>query len=159
MHNSSAYAATPLLWGGSNDMKVIYFPMALEPAPLIWLEGLAPNTIDTWEDLKKAIINNIQGSLQRLSNRYDLTQCKQLWNESLCTYTRRFFEAWATITDITKRNIIDCFHNDLYNKILYRDFGRNRTKFIMELRYMMQVWAGGPGARVQRLTQWWRQPK
>jgi len=74
-------------------MKVIYFPMALEPAPLTWLKGLAPNTIDTWEDLKKAIIDNFQGSLQCLGNRYDLTQCKQLWNESPHTYTRCFFEA------------------------------------------------------------------
>jgi len=47
--------------GGSNSMKVIYFPMALETAPLTWLETLAPNSIDSWDDLKKAFMNNVFG--------------------------------------------------------------------------------------------------
>jgi hypothetical protein len=33
--------------GGSNTTKVIYFPMALESAPLIWLESLKPDSIDS----------------------------------------------------------------------------------------------------------------
>jgi hypothetical protein len=33
--------------GGSNSTKAIYFPMALEPVPLTWLESLKPNFIDS----------------------------------------------------------------------------------------------------------------
>jgi hypothetical protein len=32
--------------------------MALESAPLTWLESLKPDTIDSWEDLNKTFINN-----------------------------------------------------------------------------------------------------
>jgi hypothetical protein len=35
--------------GGSNVTKVVYFPMALDPAPLTWLESLGSNSIDSWE--------------------------------------------------------------------------------------------------------------
>jgi hypothetical protein len=42
----------------SNITKVIYFPMAYDPAPLIWLESLSNNSIDSWEQLKKVFIDN-----------------------------------------------------------------------------------------------------
>jgi hypothetical protein len=38
--------------GGSNSTKALYFPVALESTPLMWLESLKPNSIDSWEDLK-----------------------------------------------------------------------------------------------------------
>jgi hypothetical protein len=33
--------------GGSNITKVVYFLMALDPAPLTWLESLSNNSIDS----------------------------------------------------------------------------------------------------------------
>jgi hypothetical protein len=35
--------------GGSNITKFVYFPMALDPAPLTWLESLGSNSINSWE--------------------------------------------------------------------------------------------------------------
>jgi hypothetical protein len=61
----------------SNSTKVIYFPMALEATPLTWLENLEANSIDSWHALKKAFIDNFQGSFQCIGNRHDLAQCKQ----------------------------------------------------------------------------------
>jgi hypothetical protein len=44
--------------GGSNSTKTLYFPVALESVPLTWLESLKPNSIDSWENLKRAFIDN-----------------------------------------------------------------------------------------------------
>jgi hypothetical protein len=33
--------------GGSNITKIVYFPMALDPALLTWLESLSNNSIDS----------------------------------------------------------------------------------------------------------------
>jgi hypothetical protein len=44
--------------GGSNSTKALYFLVALESAPLTWLESLKPNSIDSWGDLKRAFIDN-----------------------------------------------------------------------------------------------------
>jgi hypothetical protein len=63
--------------GGSNTTKVVYFLMALEPAPVTWLESLANDSIDSWEGLKKVFIDNFQGAITRAGTRHDLAQCKQ----------------------------------------------------------------------------------
>jgi hypothetical protein len=44
--------------GGSNTTKAIYFLMALDPAPLTWLESLSSNSVDSWEGLKKVFITS-----------------------------------------------------------------------------------------------------
>jgi hypothetical protein len=51
--------------GGSNSIKALYFSVALESTPLTWLESLKPNSIDSWEDLKRAFIDNFQRSMIR----------------------------------------------------------------------------------------------
>jgi hypothetical protein len=126
--------------GGSNITKVVYFPMALDPAPLMWLESLSNNSIDSWERLKKVFIDNFQGAITCASTHHDLAQCKQERNELLRSYTHRFFNVRATIANISEEDIIDCFYNDITNPGIYRDFGQNRPKTVAELRDMMHNW-------------------
>jgi hypothetical protein len=59
------YSAAIEVSRGSNSTKALYFPVALEPAPLTWLESLKPNSIDSWDDLKRAFNDNLQGSMIR----------------------------------------------------------------------------------------------
>jgi hypothetical protein len=127
--------------GGSNTTKVVYFSMALEPAPLTWLESLPNDSIDSWEGLKKVFIDNFQGAIARAGTRHDLAQCKQEHNELLRSYTRRFFDVRATIANITEEDIIDCFYNGLTDPGIYRDFGRNRPKTVAGLCDMMHDWS------------------
>jgi hypothetical protein len=95
--------------GGSNSTKALYFPIALESAPLTWLESLKPHSINSWEDLKRAFINNFQGSMIRAGTRHYLSQVKQEMNETLRSYTRHFFEMRATIANITDEDVIRYF--------------------------------------------------
>jgi hypothetical protein len=127
--------------GGSNITKVIYFPMALDPAPLMWLESLSNNSIDYWERLKKVLIDNFQGAVTRAGTHHDLAQCKQERNELLRFYTCRFFDVRATIANISEEDIIDCFYNGITDPGIYRDFGRNRPKTVARLRDMMHDWS------------------
>ena len=57
------YSTAVSVTGGDTNTKVLYFLMALEPAPLTWLGSLAPESIHSWDDPKKAFIDNFQGSL------------------------------------------------------------------------------------------------
>ncbi|RLM80131.1 retrotransposon protein, putative, Ty3-gypsy subclass [Panicum miliaceum] len=52
------YSVAMEVSGGSNSTKELYFLVALESAPLTWLESLKPNSIDPWENLKRAFIDN-----------------------------------------------------------------------------------------------------
>nr|XP_034604634.1 uncharacterized protein DDB_G0284311-like [Setaria viridis] len=45
--------------------------------PLTWLESLARNSIDSWEDLKKVFTSNYAGAMQRPGNIIDLSRIKQ----------------------------------------------------------------------------------
>jgi hypothetical protein len=74
--------------GGSNSTKALYFLVALESMPLTWLESLKPNSIDSWEDLKRAFIDNFQGSMIRAGTCHDLSHVKLEMNETLRSYTR-----------------------------------------------------------------------
>jgi hypothetical protein len=67
------YSTTIEVSGGSNTTKVIYFPMALEFTPLTWLESLKLDSIDSWEDLKKTLMNNFQGSMLCAGTHNDLS--------------------------------------------------------------------------------------
>jgi hypothetical protein len=107
----------------------------------MWLESLKPNSINSWEDLKRAFIDNFQGSIIRAGTRHNLSQVKQEMNETLRSYTRHFFETCATITNITDEDVIRCFQNRLFLKHTYHDFGRNCPTTVVELRDMMAWWA------------------
>jgi hypothetical protein len=115
--------------------------MALDPAPLTWLESLSNNSIDSWEGIKKVFIDNFQGAITRVGTRHNLAQCQQERNKLLQSYTRRFFDVRATIANISEEDIIDCFYNSLTDLGIYRDFGWNRPKTVAGLHNMMHDWS------------------
>jgi hypothetical protein len=115
--------------------------MALDPAPLTWLESLSNNSIDSWERLKKVFIDNFQGAIARVGTRHDLAQCKQERNKLLRSYTCSFFDVRATIANISEDDIIDCFYNGITDPGIYRDFGRNRPKTVAGLRDVRHDWS------------------
>jgi hypothetical protein len=62
-------------------------------------------------------------------------------NETLRSYTRRFFETRTTITNITDEVVIRCFQNGLFSKHTYHDYGHNHPTTIVELCDMIAQWA------------------
>ena len=127
------YSTAVSVAGGDTNTKVLYFPMGLEPAPLTWLESLAHESIHSWDDLKKAFIDNFQGSLHRVATRHALSMCKQEQGESIRSYVKRFFDTRATIPIVADDDVIDYFQSGITVQSLYRDFGRNRPKTVVDL--------------------------
>jgi hypothetical protein len=62
-------------------------------------------------------------------------------NETLRSYTRRFFKIRTTIANITDEDVIRCFQNSLFSMHTYHNFGCNRPTTAVELRDMMARWA------------------
>ena len=98
------YSTAASVAGGDTNTKVLYFPMVLEPTPL---------TIHSWEDLKKAFIDNFQGSLHRVGTRHALAMCKQEPGEPLRSYVKRFFDTRATIANVSDEDVIHYFHDGI----------------------------------------------
>jgi len=95
----------------------------------------------SWDDLKQAFIDNFQGSLHRVDTRHALSMCKQEQGESIRSYVKRFFDTRATIPNVADDDVIDYFQSGITIQSLYHDFGRNRSKMVVELCDMMQRWA------------------
>ena len=66
---------------------------------------------------------------------------KQEQGESIRSYVKRFFDTRATIPNVADDDVIDYFQSGITVQSLYRDFGRNRPKTVVDLRDMMQCWA------------------
>ena len=47
------YSQSIELAGGDDDIKTMFFPMALETMPLQWFDKLNPGSIRNWEDLQE----------------------------------------------------------------------------------------------------------
>jgi len=59
--------------------------------------------------------------------------CKQEQGETIRSYVKRFFDTRATIPNVADDDIIDYFQRGITVQSLYRDFGRNRHKTVVDL--------------------------
>jgi hypothetical protein len=70
----------------------------------------------------------------------DLAMVKQEQGETLRKYMRRFFDKCTTIVNITDKEVIDLFQDNLYHRRTFEDFGRRRPSSITHLKDMITSW-------------------
>jgi hypothetical protein len=70
----------------------------------------------------------------------DLAQVKQEQGETLRQYMCRFFDQRVTVVDVTDKEVIDIFQDDLYHRHTFEDFNRRRLSSISKLKDMITSW-------------------
>ncbi|GJN25088.1 hypothetical protein PR202_gb12875 [Eleusine coracana subsp. coracana] len=65
-----------------------YLPVYLDPTVRIWLTSLLEESITSWGDLNRKIIESFQATYNRPGNHFDLTRIKQKTDEPLCDYIK-----------------------------------------------------------------------
>jgi hypothetical protein len=113
----------------------------MDQAPLTWLESLDKNSIDQWDQLKAQFTSNFTDAMGRSGTRMDLAMVKQEQGETLRKSMRCFFDKRATVVDVTDKEVIDLFQDDLYHRRTFEDFGRCRPSSITKLKDMITSWA------------------
>jgi hypothetical protein len=73
---------------GDDDIKTLFFPMALETMPLQWFDKLNLGSIQNWEDLQRAFYENFMGIITHPITHAELKGLKQKGGESLRNYYR-----------------------------------------------------------------------
>jgi hypothetical protein len=119
--------------GGHNDTKCLYFRFCLHQAPLTWLKSFDKNFIDKWDQLKEQFTINFTGIMGCSGTRMDLAQVKQEQGKMLHQYMWRFFEKNVAVVDVTDKEVIDIFQDDLYHRRTLIDFGCRRPSSISKL--------------------------
>ena len=89
------YSQSIELAGDDDDIKVLYFPMALDTVPLTWFDRLRAHYIDTWGQLQHKFYENFYGILTHPSTRNELRTYKQKPDETFQQYYHCFVELRA----------------------------------------------------------------
>jgi hypothetical protein len=110
------YSQSNELADGDNDIKALFFPMALETMPLQWFDKLNPRSIRGWEDLQRASYENFACIITHPITHAELKGLKQKEGKSLRDYYRRFRELRAQVHDIIEREVIKAFSNGIMPK-------------------------------------------
>jgi hypothetical protein len=127
--------------GGNNNAKCLLFPFCLDKAPLTWLESLEKNSIDEWDQFKAQFTSNFVGAMGHSGTSMNMAMVKQEQGETLCQYMRRFFDKRATVVDVTDKEVITLFQDELYHCRTFKDFGCRRLSSITKLKDMVTSWA------------------
>ena len=65
---------------------VNYLPIMLMPPAMSWFTSLAPDSIGSWEELKKVFNDNYMATCTRPGTKHDLSRINQKPSELLCSY-------------------------------------------------------------------------
>jgi hypothetical protein len=71
----------------------------------------------------------------------DLAMVKREQGETLRKYMRRFFDKRATVVDVTDKEVINLFQDDLYHRSTFKGFSRRLLSSITHLKDMITSWA------------------
>jgi hypothetical protein len=71
----------------------------------------------------------------------DLAMVKLEQGETIRKYMRRFFDKHATVVDVTDKEVIDLFQDDLYHCRTFEDFGHRHPSSITHIKDMITSWA------------------
>lgn len=89
------YSQSIELVGGDDDIKALFFPMALEAIPLQWFDKLKPRSIRSWNDLQRAFCKNFSGIIAHPVTQGEWKSLMQKRGESLRDYSKQFRELRA----------------------------------------------------------------
>ena len=86
-----------------------YLPVMLSDPVMTWLISLPADSIDSWDDLKKAFIENYRSTYKRPSSKFDLARMYQKSGETLRSFIQRFSEKRNSIPNIAEVEVINAF--------------------------------------------------
>ena len=67
-----AYATAVRTTEGDTSVMVNYVPVMLTPTTMNWFTSLAPDSIGSWEELKKVFTDNYMATCTWLGTKHDL---------------------------------------------------------------------------------------
>ncbi|GJN28769.1 hypothetical protein PR202_gb16931 [Eleusine coracana subsp. coracana] len=110
--------------GGDSYVMANYLPVCLDPTVRIWLTSLPEESITSWGDLNKRLIESFQATCNRPSNHFNLTRIKQKTDEPLRDYIKRFCAKKTEIPNVQDQQIIAAFQGGIRSDDLVREIGQ-----------------------------------
>ncbi|GJN40013.1 hypothetical protein PR202_gb29174 [Eleusine coracana subsp. coracana] len=99
--------------GGDSYVMANYLPVCLDPAVRISLTPPPEESITSWGDLNKKLIESFQATCNRPGNHFDLTRIKQKTDKPLCDYIKQFCAKKTEIPNVPDEQIIAAFQGGI----------------------------------------------
>ncbi|GJN41145.1 hypothetical protein PR202_gn00480 [Eleusine coracana subsp. coracana] len=99
--------------GDDSYVMANYLQVCLDPAVRMWLTSLLEESITSWGDLNKKLIESFQATCNRPGNHFDLTRMKQKIDEPLRDYIKRFCAKKTEIPNVPDQQIIAAFQGGI----------------------------------------------
>ncbi|GJN41206.1 hypothetical protein PR202_gn00552 [Eleusine coracana subsp. coracana] len=109
--------------GGDSYVMANYLPVCLDPTVRIWLTSLPEESITSWGDLNRKLIESFQATYNQPGNHFDLTRIKQKTDEPLHDYIKRFCAKKTEIPNVPDQQIIAAFQGGIRSDDLIREIG------------------------------------
>ncbi|GJN40303.1 hypothetical protein PR202_gb29504 [Eleusine coracana subsp. coracana] len=118
------YSTVIRLVGGDSYVMANYLPVCLDPAVRIWLTSLPDESITSWGDLNRKLIESFQATCNRPGSHFDLTRIKQKTDEPLHDYIKQFCAKKTEIPNVPDQQIIAAFQGGIHSDDLVHEIGR-----------------------------------
>ncbi|GJN40489.1 hypothetical protein PR202_gb29710 [Eleusine coracana subsp. coracana] len=99
--------------GGDSYVMASYLLVCLDPTVHIWLTSVPEESITSWGDLNKKLIESFQATCNRPGNHFDLTRIKQKTDEPLRDYIKQFCAKTTEIPNVSGQQIIAAFQGGI----------------------------------------------
>ncbi|GJN13393.1 hypothetical protein PR202_gb00087 [Eleusine coracana subsp. coracana] len=109
--------------GGNSYVMANYLPVCLDLAVRIWLTSLLEESITSWGDLNRKLIESFQATYNRPGNHFNLTRINQKTDEPLHDYIKRICAKKTEIPNVLDQQIIAAFQEGIRSDGLVRAIG------------------------------------
>jgi hypothetical protein len=116
-----------------------------------WLINLPEASIQSWDQLCAMFIGNFQGTYERPSTAETLKTIKQIHDESLCDYVKRFCNARNAIPYIQDIEIINTFRDGVSDIKTVEEIAMKKLKTVVDLLAIADVCIEASEARARLL--------
>jgi hypothetical protein len=137
------FKAIVTLAGGSRDNALQLIQLYLKDAARAWLSGLAPESINSWEEFRRVFIANFKGTSKRPTSYEELRLCVQRAAEPLRSYISRWSKLRYSTENVSSERAIDAFREGLYRRDFREALGRAKLTSVDQLMNMANEWADG----------------
>ena len=144
-----AYATVVRIIKGDTSIMTNYLPVMLMPTAMNWLTSLAPDSIGSWEQLKKVFIDNYMAMCTWPGTKHDLNRIYHKPSELLRSYIRHFSEMRSSIPNITEAEVNTTFVRGLHHRDLHSKFNRKPPMGIGEMITTANQYADAEEAEVR----------
>ena len=147
----ATFKTTMHLQGVPNEIMCRVFPTTLKGLARVWFSKIPPNSVSSFEELSKLVVNNFIGGQRHKRSSSSLLTIEQGKNESLRSFITRFNREALTVDEVDDKLLLTAFHNGVNSSDLFiHKLYEKEPQFMAELVHLAQNFMNAKNAIIAK---------